>query len=353
MLVCTLPFSSLVFACAVASQKQEDFVIGINVALRYFGGVPQILLSDNLKSYVITPDRYAPTFTHLCTQLSSHYGMALDATRIYKPKDKAHVERHVNIIYTHVYAPLRHDRYEGLDQLNAGVVKQIDVLNDKKLQGKEYSRRQLFEAQEKQSLQQLPHTAFEVIKSTRAKVQQNYHIFLGEDKHMYSVPYQYIGKTTEICYTSQTVEIYMGTQRIAIHQRCKTAHAYTAHEAHRPERHSEYLKQHQLTPQDLLQQASDIGPDTLWAVQHILDHQAVLSQAHRSCLGIFSLAKKYGSQRLENACQHIKVTKVVSYTILRNILSNHMDVDAVQSHQVSDNYSIPAHDNIRGASHYQ
>ena len=86
-------------------------------------------------------------------------------------------------------------------------------------------------------------------------------------------------------------------------------------------------------------------------VQHILDHQAVLSQAHRSCLGIFSLAKKYGSQRLENACQHIKVTEVVSYTILRNILSNNMDVDAVQSHQVSDNHSIPAHDNIRGASH--
>jgi len=62
----------LVFACAVASQKQEDFVMGINAALHYFGGVPQILLSDNLKSYVITPHRYEPTFSLICAHNYQH-----------------------------------------------------------------------------------------------------------------------------------------------------------------------------------------------------------------------------------------------------------------------------------------
>jgi len=350
VLVCTLPFSSMVFAYAVASQKQEDFVAAINAALIYFGGVAQVLLSDNLKSYVTRPDRYGPTFTNLCAQLSSHYAMELDATRVAKPKDKGHVERHVSIVYSDVYAPLRNDRFNGLDQLNTAVVNQIDLLNNKTLQGKDYSRRQRFDKHEAQQLQALPNTIFDIFKSTNAKVQQNYHIFLGEDKHMYSVPYQYIGKTTQIVYTAATVEVYIGNQRIAIHKRNTKAHAYTTMEAHRPEKHSKYLEQLQLTPKDLLAQASDIGIHTKWAVQHILDNQLVTSQAHKSCLGVLSLAKKYGHQRLENACQLIKITNTVSYTILRNILTNKTDCIA---EQLSDDSCIPDHNNIRGASHYQ
>jgi transposase len=66
VLVCTMPYSGFTFACALPSQKQEHFIEGINQALIYIGGLPKVLLSDNLKSFVIKADRYEPTFNQLC-----------------------------------------------------------------------------------------------------------------------------------------------------------------------------------------------------------------------------------------------------------------------------------------------
>src|SRR5690606_1701943 len=129
--IATLPCSGLTFAIALASQKQRDFIHGINRALVYFGGVPQVFLSDNLKSYVDKPNRYEPTFNQLAVQLSSHYAIELNATRVVKPQDKGHVERHVTIVYQNVYAKLHGQKFIGLDQLNEAIFKFIEQLNDK------------------------------------------------------------------------------------------------------------------------------------------------------------------------------------------------------------------------------
>ena len=85
-------------------------------------------------------------------------------------------------------------------------------------------------------------TKFEVNKETLAKVQRNYHVILGENNHQYSVPYQYIGKQTQIIYSNQKVEIYCGTERIAIHKRDHREHAYSTMAAHMPEKHIKYKK---------------------------------------------------------------------------------------------------------------
>ena len=59
------------------------------------------------------PDRYEPSFTNLCQQLSAHYQIELEATGVAKPKDKAHVERHVAIVYKQIYGPLRDNNIRG------------------------------------------------------------------------------------------------------------------------------------------------------------------------------------------------------------------------------------------------
>jgi transposase len=92
VLVAVLPHSHYTFAIALASQKVLDFVHGINESLRYFGDVPQSILSDNLKSYVSRANRYEPDFNELCVQLSAHYQVDLQATRVAKPRNKASAE---------------------------------------------------------------------------------------------------------------------------------------------------------------------------------------------------------------------------------------------------------------------
>lgn len=351
VLVCTLPFSGHTFVYAVASQKQEYFIEGLNQAFLFYGGVPQVLLSDNLKSYVTLADRYEPTFSELCIQLSRHYGIDLEATRVGKPKDKGHVEKHVNIIYNRLYGPLRNEVFHSIDEINLALKVELDKHNRKNYQGKDYSRSDLFQKDEKEHLQVLPTKTFEIIKSTKAKVQRNYHVILGEDKHQYSVPFQYIGKSTQIQYTLKTVEVYVGVEKIAHHSRDRRNHAYTTLPGHMPEKHKKYLDQKGWDKEYFIKQAQKIGSDTVWAIEQILASKCIIEQSYNACLGLLRLEKKYSKERLEKACSRARNAHRISYGIVKNILQKNLD--QVPFKKEPDLFSIPEHNNIRGADHYK
>ena len=350
ILVCTLPASGYTYAIALPSQKQEDFVHGINQALLYIKGLPKVLLSDNLKSFVIKADRYEPTFNKLSLQLASHYGVELQATRSGKPKDKAHVERHVSIVYNQIYGPLRDQEHYSIDELNRAITNRLEILNSKNYQGRSYSRRDLF-VEEQKELAPLPNNLFERKKSTRGKVQRNYHVILGEDKHQYSVPHQYVGKYSEIVYTRSDVEIYIDQVRIAIHKRDLRHYAYSTLPIHMPERHKHYLEQKGWDASYFKQEAEKIGPNTLWAMSSILDSKSLIEQTYNTCLGVLRLGNKYSGTRLEAACKKASQTHRVNYQILSNILKNNMD--KMESSTQAKAFKVEEHENIRGASHYQ
>jgi transposase len=351
VLVCTLPFSGYTFACATASQKQEDFIDALNQCFLYIGGLPKVLLSDNLKSYVTKANRYEPTFSELCVQLSSYYGVELEATRVGKPKDKAHVERHVGIIYNRLYGPLRNEVFHSQDEINTAFLTELEKHNSQNFQGKDYSRKDRFEKDEKPHLLSLPRTMFEVKKSTQAKVQRNYHVILGEDKHQYSVPYQYIGKTTQVIYTSRTVEVFVSLDRIAIHKRDRRKHGYSTFGIHMPEKHKKYLEQRGWDAPYFINQAQKIGLDTTWAMEQILQSKCIIEQTYNTCLGVLRLADKYTPDRLEKACTRARSTHRVTYSILKNILKKNLDQLPIQ--EPNELFTIPIHNNIRGAQNYQ
>jgi len=146
--VAVLPHSGLIFCKAVHSQNTYDFIDCINGMLKFYGGTTQTILCDNLKTAVSRPSRYEPVFTEMCCQLSEHYNISFSATRPYKPRDKAMVERSVNIIYTHVYAPLRNQVFGSLAELNGAMQLQLEKLNHKTYKHSAYSRTALFEQQQ-------------------------------------------------------------------------------------------------------------------------------------------------------------------------------------------------------------
>jgi transposase len=350
VLVCTMPYSAYTFACAVGSQKQSDFISGINQALLYIGGLPKVLQSDNLKSLVKKADRYEPTFTELCTQLSSYYGIELEATRVGKPKDKASVERHVALVYSKLYAPLRDVTFYSLDQINKAFSVQLEKFNKTNFQAKDHSRYDLFARDEKPHLADLPSSMFEVKKSTRAKVQRNYHVILGEDWHQYSVPYQYVGKQTEITYTSRQVEIYCNTERIAVHKRDRRPHAYSTLPIHMPEKHLRYLEQKGWDETYFKRQAEKIGPHTLWAITSILESKTLIEQTYNACLGLLRLERTYSGKRLEAACARAHTTHRVNYGIIKNIMKKNMD--QAPDYEPNDLFNLPQHENVRGPQNY-
>ena len=212
VLVAVMPHSQYTFAIALPSQKTADFIAGLNAALVYFGKLPQIILSDNLKAYVTRADRYEPQFNDLCVQLAAHYGIHLQATRAGRPKDKASVENMVSTVYTRIYAPLRNEIYHSEVDLNTAIVQQLHHHNTLGYQKKEGSRQSVFQQYELPEMRDLPSELFEIKKTTTAKAQRNYHVYLGEEKNYYSLPYRYVGKKTKIVYTCKIVEIYVEHQ---------------------------------------------------------------------------------------------------------------------------------------------
>ncbi len=137
------------------------------------------------------------------------------------------MENEVKITYRRIYAPLRDKVFFSLNELNQAIAGELTKHHNKPYQNRDYSRSERFAKEERQLLQPLPTSTFIIRHRVQAKVQKNYHITLGEDWHHYSVPDQYIGKTVTAVYDSDTVEVYLQFQRIALHRRRYKKHDFS------------------------------------------------------------------------------------------------------------------------------
>jgi len=344
-----LPFSGLIFCKAVHSQQTADFTDCINSLLKFYGGVPATILCDNLKTAVTRPDRYEPVFTDICYQLSEHYGTTFSATRPYSPRDKAMVERAVNIVYNHIYGPLRNRDFTSLEALNAAMQEQLVLLNNKPYKKTPYSRSYFFEQQERSLLKALPSSPFCPKKVVTLTVQRNYHVQLTEDHRYYSVPYQYVGKKVKVLYDARVVEVYLGQERIALHLRKNINKAYTTLADHMPPHHQRMQQIKGFNRDDLLMQASRVGKATQEAATLMLQNSIYIEQNYKACFGMLMLQKKYGPLRLEAACARSLLGSRVNYSMVKNILERGLDKQL----SLPVLPPIPEHDNIRGKDHYQ
>lgn len=349
VLVGVLPFSSYTFAYALQGQSQEDLIEGINACLQYFGGVTKFLLSDNMKAFVQKTDRYAPKFNELAEQLAVHYETQLDATRPYKPKDKAMVEGAVKITYNKIFAPLRDRVFHSRQALNNAIKEQLEMLNNASFQKRDYSRKELFEKKEKAHLAQLPTDVFRVKKKIFPKAQKNCHILLGEDSNYYSIPHRLIGKQLTALYDSKWIEIYDQGCKVATHKRSSKKMGYITNEDHLPNRLQKYSETLAWNADYFLNKASQVGPATKWAIQEILKSKNFVEQTYKACMGVLSFSKKMEVGRLENCCAKCRKLGVVNYGIIKNMLQNRMDLIPEENIQ----FNSESHENIRGADHYK
>lgn len=97
LFVGTMGASSYTYAEAVASEGLEDWIGAHTRMFTFFGGVPKVVVPDNLKSAVIKPDRHDPGLNRTYAEMAEHYGTAIVPARPYKPRDKAKVEVAVQV----------------------------------------------------------------------------------------------------------------------------------------------------------------------------------------------------------------------------------------------------------------
>lgn len=346
--VSILGASQLTYVEAVLSQKKEDFIGACEAALHYYGGVPSAIVPDNLKSAVIKSSKYEPTINETFSDFAEHYSTTILPARAYKPRDKALVENAVRIIYMRIYTKLRRNIYFTLEDLNIAIRVALEEFNNGLLKGRNYSRRTQFEEIERHTLQPLPPLRYEFKKQLYVTVAQNGHVCLSEDKHYYSVPYLYLRKKVKLMYSRQRVEIFYNYECIASHKRQISPYNYTTDKEHLASTHRFVAD---WSPQRFINWAEAIHQDVKFYIVNVLDKKQHPEQAYKSCVGILSLAKKFGNERLIKACQRAMDYELFNYKTIQQILEKGLDRQTEEDE--AKQLKMPLHDNIRGEEYYK
>ena len=176
---------------------------------------------------------------------------------------------------------------------------------------------------------------------------KNNYVCLSEDKHYYSVPYQYIGRKVILLYSQSEVEAYHHYTRIAIHVRNRQNFGYSTIEDHLATKHR-FLSD--WNPDKFIKRAEEIGKETRDYILKLLESRQHPEQAYRSCQGVLSFVGRVGGERLNNACRRALFYGDYSYQTIRIILEK--GLDKTEPDEDSDKGSMPMHDNIRGQDYY-
>ena len=132
--VAVLGASSYTYAEATWTQGLPDWIGSHVRAFRYFGGVVEIVVPDNLKSGVKNPCRYEPDINPAYQDMAQHYGAAVIPARVKRPKDKAKVEAGVLLAERWILAKLRKRTFFGLTELNEAIGELLELLNARPFQ---------------------------------------------------------------------------------------------------------------------------------------------------------------------------------------------------------------------------
>jgi transposase len=186
LFVAVLGASSYLYCEALRSQEVVHWVSAHANAFEFYGGVPEMVVPDNLRSAVTKVHRYEPDLNATYQKMAQHYGIAIIPARPYKPRDKAKVEAGVQLAERWIIAVLHHQRFTSLGQLNEAIGELVTRLNDKPFKRLEGSRASRFVELDQPALRPLPPERYEFATWRRAKVNIDYHVEV--DQHYYSVP---------------------------------------------------------------------------------------------------------------------------------------------------------------------
>ncbi len=343
--VAVLGCSGLLYAEATRSQDIESWVGAHVNAWAAYGGVTEAVVPDNLKAAVTKACWFDPELNPTYLELARHYDTVVLPTRVARPRDKGAVEAGVLSVERWVLAPLRNRRLIGLAELNAAIGEQVAALNARPFRGEPASRRDLFDELERAALRPLPVERFEVARWKKVTVNIDYHVEF--DHHFYSVPYKLVRQRLDLRATQTTIEVLRGGTRVASHARERGRRRYITDPAHMPAAHRAHAE---WTPSRMIAWATKVDPAAGQVVEQILTTRAHPEHAYRSCMGLMSLAKRYGNDRVGAASRRALATGAVSYSSIKSILTAGLDKIPVPAPAPVP--PPPTHTNLRGPDYY-
>jgi transposase len=342
--------SNYTYAEASRSQTKADWIASHVNALNFFGGVPGVLVPDNLLSAVTKHCRYEPVINSSYQHMASHYRTTVIPARPYKPKDKAKAENAVLVVERWIMARLRHHQFFTLAELNQHIRFLLDDLNRRPFKKLPGSRLSQFEAIDKPAMNALPARGYQYTEFKLVRVNIDYHIEF--DRAFYSVPHHLVKHQVETQATQDSVSLMFKGKQVARHARSYRQGSFTTDPDHMPQAHR---KQNDWSPERLLSWAKDLGPNVLRITEAMLKRKRHPEQAYRSCLGLLKLSRQYDKQRLDDACARANSIGSPSVKSVRSILQKGLEQLALpldEENDTQEKTTAIEHDNIRGPQYY-
>jgi transposase len=340
--VAVLGASSFTHAEAVWTQTLPDW-IGCHVRLfRTLGGVPRLVVPDNLKSGVNKASFYDPEINRSYGMMASYYDVGILPARPYKPRDKAKVEAGVRLAQTYILGRLRNMTFFSLAEANQAIAEALERLNSKVMRRLGVSRRHLLETIERSALKELPEEDYEFAEWKLVRVNLDYHVEF--DDFLYSVPHALIHQQVDLRATERGIEVFHRGQRIATHQRRYGGKRHGTDPDHMPSSHRRYAE---WTPERFERWGRSIGPETEGLITAILYRRRHPEHGFRTCLGILRLYRDLDPVYAEKVSARALALGVHHYKGIASIITSRR----LEPHSTSDT-AVTDHGNLRGRNYF-
>jgi transposase len=274
------------------TQSTESFIRSIENAFRYFGGVPDTVVIDNLKAGVLKPCLYDPELNPKLQSFAEHYGTCILPTKVATPRHKGKVESSVKYVQDNA---LKGRKFRSIQEQNDFLLNWEKTIADTRIHGTVKKQVSKMFAEEKPFLRKLPATLFPVFTEAMRKVHRDGYVEVA--KSFYSVPAEYIRREVWVRYNLSTVRVYNHRmEEITMHSRAESG-KFSTHAYHIP---AEKISNPEKGNSWLLKQADYIGGETgAWA-RAMLRNRKV--PGTRVLNGLLQLTDKYTASAINSAC---------------------------------------------------
>lgn len=336
-----LRHSRKVYREIVLDQTLHTFLMGHIHAFEYFNGVPKTCIVDNLKAAVIKSTIDNDMLNRSYQGLAEHYAFIISPCLPGTPRHKGGVEGDVKYTKRN-FLPcfLAKQKERGITKPKISDLKEAlkkwdnDFADIHIVHGVGRSPLELFKSEEEQALQPLPKNRWEPTSWSQSIVRREWRVMVNNA--YYSVPYQLIGETVEICMTHSFVRIFHMHNEVALHEKATKKWEYKRKAEHAPPFQEAVL---QCSREGLLALAGDIGMFTRQVAYNILSHPSV--DKLKPVRYMLKLAEKYSKERLEKACERASNCKIYSYVSVKNILEKNLDSQPLETHDVGKIVPLP------------
>jgi transposase len=309
----TLSCSKHAYEELVERQDLETFLRCHERAFRFFGGVPEIVTLDNLKSGVLQASIFDPIINQTYLSFASHWRFAANPCMPRTPEHKGIVERDIG--YTKHNA-LDGKKFESLEEANVALRHWNKNWARTRIHGTTKSQVwQLFRDLELPRLQAVAQVDFEYFQSAKRKVDVNG--LVEVEARYYAVPPRYVGETLTVHYNQQSVKIYNGAELIISHRRQLLPGKVSMPASCLPSwKHPDLESQERY----YCRKAKDVGPALHHLVYTSLSSNDPL--AIRRVRGLLSLSKTFGKEVVEQAASQARTMGIENYHMLKALCGN-------------------------------